>query len=271
MRLLKAQNTNLRNIYGAGIRYDVNGQVIIDSSNTLIVPKGTTAERPATSIPGSLRYNTTDNRFELYEAGSWHGVRNTSPSTTAPVNVQTLAFGDQSETIFGPLDSGDPFFPVPAAAQNILVFVENVYQLPVTNYTLVQNPGGPYIIVSIDSIDGATGYPTVTTATAHGLTNDSLVAASGVELPGDSDPLENLNIGDDSSSPGSVAVTVVSTTQVTIHVDCSTGVTGNYVANSGKLYKAGSSTGAYLPGTYIQFNSAPDLDKPISVIHNLDK
>ena len=38
MRLLKAQNTNLRNIYGAGIRYDVNGQVIIDSSNTLNIP-----------------------------------------------------------------------------------------------------------------------------------------------------------------------------------------------------------------------------------------
>lgn len=271
MRLLKAQNTNLRNIYGAGIRYDINGQVIMDSSNSLTIPRGTTAERPANPTVGNFRYNTTDNRFEVYEAGAWVGVRNTAPSTTAPVNVQTPALGDAVETIFGPLDSGDPFYPVPAAAQNILVFVENVYQIPITNYTLVQNPGGPYIISSIDSIDGTTGYPTVTTSTAHGLTNDSLVAASGVELPGDADPLENLNIGDDSTSPGSVAVTVVTTTQVTIHIDCSSGVIANYTANSGKLYKAGSVTGAYLPGTYIQFNSAPDLDKPITVLHNLDK
>jgi hypothetical protein len=44
--------------------------------------------------------------------------------------------------VFGPLDSQDPDYPIPAAAQNVLVFVENVYQLPNTNYSLVQNPTG---------------------------------------------------------------------------------------------------------------------------------
>ncbi len=33
MRLLKAQNTNLRNIKGKGVKYDVNDQVILDSTN----------------------------------------------------------------------------------------------------------------------------------------------------------------------------------------------------------------------------------------------
>ena len=47
MRLLKAQNTNLRNIYGKGIKYDINGQVIIDSTNVMLVPKGTEADRPS--------------------------------------------------------------------------------------------------------------------------------------------------------------------------------------------------------------------------------
>lgn len=270
MRLLKAQNTNLRNIYGKGIKYDINGQVIIDSSNALMIPSGTTAERPASPQLGQFRYNTTDNRFEIYEGGSWVGVRNTEPSTNAPVNIQTPGLGDALETIFGPLDSGDPFFPVPAAEQNILVFVENVYQIPITNYTLVQNPGGPYIITSIDSIDGTTGFPTVTTSTAHGLETGDLIAVSGVETIPD-DNLELLNIGDDSTSPGSVAVTKIDSDTLEIHIDVSGGVIANYTASSGKVYKAGSVTGAYLPGTYIQFNSAPDLDKPITVIHNLDK
>ena len=46
MRLIKAQNTNLRTIYGKGVKYDVDDQVIIDSTNTVLMPKGTTAQRP---------------------------------------------------------------------------------------------------------------------------------------------------------------------------------------------------------------------------------
>jgi len=268
MRLLKAQNTNLRNIYGKGVKYDVNGQVIMDSTNAMLVPKGTTAERPSNPENGHIRYNTDTNEMEMYQDGAFRRTRFKEPTV---ITQQSLGFGDQVETIFGPLDSGDPIVPTPAAAQNILVFVENVFQISTTNYTLVQNPGGPYIISSIDSIDGTTGYPTITTSTAHGLTTGDLVAASGVELPGDADPLENLNIGDDSTSPGSVAVTVINATQLEIHIDCTGGTPGNYSANSGRLYKAGTVTGPYLPGWYIEFNSAVDLGKPVTVLHNFDK
>ena len=89
-----------------------------------------------------MRYNTDDNRFEVYEAGVWNGVRNAAPSAYAPITIQSLGNGDASETVFGPLNSGDPFYPVPAAAQNVLVFAENVFQIPITNYTLTQNPAG---------------------------------------------------------------------------------------------------------------------------------
>ena len=47
MRLLKAQNTNLRNIYGKGVKYDVNNRVTVDSENVMLVPKGTTAQEAA--------------------------------------------------------------------------------------------------------------------------------------------------------------------------------------------------------------------------------
>ena len=270
MRLLKAQNTNLRNIYGNGIKYDINGQVILASSNSILVPKGTTAERPTNPTNGQLRYNTDDDRFEFVEGGTWYGVRVAAPSTTAPITQQTLGLGDQVETIFGPLDSGDLDYPVPLAAQNIFVFVENVFQIANTNYTLVQNPGGPFIISSIDSIDGVTGYPTITTSSAHGLTTGDLVAISGVETDPD-DNLELLNVGDDSTSPGSAQVTVINATQLEVEIDVTGGVIGNYKASSGKVYKAGTVTGPYLPGWYIEFASAVDLGKPVTVLHNFDK
>ena len=267
MRLLKAQNTNLRNIYGKGIKYDVDGQVIMDTTNTMLIPKGTTAERPSNPEPGHMRFNTDTNEFEMYQDGTFRKARYKEPTA---ITQQDLGLGDQVETIFGPLDSGDPDYPVPTAGQHILVFVENVFQIHITNYTLVQNPGGPYIISSIDSIDGVTGYPTITTSSAHGLTTGDLIGISGVETTPD-DNIELLNIGDDSTSPGSVAVTVLNATQLEVHIDVTGGVPGNYVANTGKVYKAGTVTGPYLPGWYIQFNSPVDLAKPVTVLHNFDK
>ena len=139
MRLLKAQNTNLRNIYGKGVKYDIDDQIILDSDNSVLVPKGTTAQRPASPVNGHMRYNTTDNRFEIYEDGAWQGVRGVAPVSVGVVQ-QNLGNGDATNTVFGPLDSGDPEYPVPVAAQHVLVLVENVFQISTTNYTLEQNP-----------------------------------------------------------------------------------------------------------------------------------
>jgi len=267
MRLIKAQNTNLRNIYGKGVKYDVNDQVILDSTNTVLVPSGTTAQRPSSPVNGHMRYNTTDARFEIYENNKWDGLKVAAPSTNAPILQQNLGSGDAVETIFGPLDSGDTFYPVPAAAQNVLVFVENVFQISGTNYTLVQNPGAQNTITSIVSIGATT---VIETATAHGFTTDDLIYVSGVESTID-DAVENLNT-DDSSSPGSHTITSIpSTTRIEIAVDTAGGNLANYVSGTGFILKSGTSTGPYLPGYYLQFTSAPDLDKPITVLHNFDK
>ena len=147
MRLIKAQNTNLRNIYGKGIKYDVNDQVTVDSSNSIIIPVGTSSERPADPTFGHMRYNTTLDGdgvaigFEVWDS-EWKRLRFKEPNQNPGIVQQNLGNGDAAETVFGPLDSGDPDFPIPAAAQNILVFVENVFQISQVNYTLVQNPAG---------------------------------------------------------------------------------------------------------------------------------
>lgn len=142
MRLLKAQSTNLRSIRGSGVKYDVNDQVIMKSKKGLRLPKGNTSERPFYPENGYVRYNTETDQLEAYQNGQFREVRFKEPNEDPGIVQQNLGQGDEVETDFGPLNSQDSNFPVPAASQNILVFVENVFQISGTNYDLVQNPEG---------------------------------------------------------------------------------------------------------------------------------
>jgi len=150
MRLIKHQTTNNRSIYSYGYNFDIDRKASIDSEVTLLLPKGTFGERPV-PVNGMVRYSITDNEFEFYQNGAWRKVRFKEPNSVGIVQ-QNLGTGDATETVFGPLDSGDSDYPVPAAAQNILVLVENVLQISTTNYTLEQSisgnltgPNSPYV------------------------------------------------------------------------------------------------------------------------------
>ena len=148
MRLIKRQTTNLRNIVGKGVQYDIDDQVIVDSNNVMLIPKGTTAQRPQFPNDGHIRFNTsTDGNgeiigFETYYDSSWKRLRFKEPNQNPGIVQQNLGSGDDVETVFGPLDSGDSDFPIPSAAQNVLVFIENVFQISNTNYTLEQSSSG---------------------------------------------------------------------------------------------------------------------------------
>lgn len=225
MRLIKAQNTNLRNIIGKGVKYDINDQIVMDSTNVVLVPKGTELERPATPINGHARYNTDVDEFEFFQDGAWRKVRYKEPNSVG-ITQQNLGNGDASETIFGPLNSGDTDYPVPAAAQNVLVFVENVFQIATTNYTLEQNPTTPQ--------DGTT-----VSAGSFTVGLDYVIVTSG--------DTDFTAIGAADNNPGTFFT-----------------ATG-----------AGAGTGTaglrFAEGYYLNFTSAPDLAKPITVLHNFDK
>ena len=267
MRLLKAQNTNLRNIYGKGVKYDVNDQVVVDSTNVMLVPKGTEAQRPDNPTNGHMRYNTTANEFEFYQDGAWRKGRYKEPRT---IVQQNLGSGDAVETLFGPLDNDDADYPNPqnsGGSTDILVFVENVFQIFGTNYTLTQNPGNRLEVTSIVSVGTTT---VIELSGAHSLGAGDQIYISGVESSID-DNLENLNT-DDSSSPGSHGiVSAPSSTRLEIAVDTTGANIGNYVSGTGFVLKTGSSTGPYLPGWYLSFTSPVDLDKPVTVLHNFNK
>ena len=266
MRFIKQQTTNRRNLAGLGLKLDINNHAVVDTTSTILIAKGTTAQRPSSPTNGYIRYNTTTNEFEGYQNGAWRKFKFKEPNPIG-ITQQNLGSGDAVETIFGPLASGDSDYPAPAAAQNVLVFVENVFQISGTNYTLIQNPGAQNTITSIVSVGTST---VIETATAHGFTTSNLIYVTGVESTID-DAVENLNT-DDSSSPGSHTITnIPAANRIEIAVDTAGGNTSNYIASSGKIFKAGTSTGPYLDGYYLQFTSAPDLDKAITVLHNFDK
>jgi hypothetical protein len=142
MRLMKAQTTNLRSIRGSGVKQNTAGEVVMKSKKGMRVPKGRTNDRPFYPENGYVRYNITTEQLEVYQNGAFREVRYKEPNQDPGIVQQNLGVGDEVETDFGPLYSGDPSFPVPDAAQNVIVLVENVFQVATTNYTLVQNPVG---------------------------------------------------------------------------------------------------------------------------------
>ena len=140
MRFLRQQSTQNRGIYGnKDIRKNIYGLVTVDSTDKMQIPKGTAAQNITPSEDGLIRYYTDTDVFENRQAGAWAPVRRFEP---ANVVQQALGNGDDVETKFGPLDNQDTYNPTPKAAENLIVLIENVFQLATTNYSLEQNPSG---------------------------------------------------------------------------------------------------------------------------------
>ena len=140
MKFLKKLQLAKKNVTDDRIAVDANSLVYFESTNAIKLPIGTTKQQPGQSgntvtspANGMLRYNSSTNEVEAYQNSAWRNIR--FKEATA-ITQQSAGTGDGTETKFGPLS------PVPTAAQNVLVLVENVMQIATTNYTLVQNPGG---------------------------------------------------------------------------------------------------------------------------------
>lgn len=119
-------------------------RIVTNTKISMEVPKGNqTTERPIVNVSGQVRYNTDIHEFEVYNGTSpgtgWEKVRTVRP---APITFQDLGIGDYAKVLFGPLkwESGEDYTNY-TSPQNIFVYVENVFQLPTLNYTLVQGSG----------------------------------------------------------------------------------------------------------------------------------
>ena len=52
-----------------------NKTITVDHTGSLVVPKGTTAERPSAPIDGAIRYNTDLTQLEVLISSNWEKVQ----------------------------------------------------------------------------------------------------------------------------------------------------------------------------------------------------
>lgn len=135
-------------------------RVVFNAKGGIMLPKGTTAQRPQltsvrqpTDANGTIRYNTTLNSIEAYVGNTWVTV---ASSLSTAITKQTIGPGDGVETKFGPLNTTF-VTSYTASADNLIVLVENVFQISTSNFTIVQNPAGT---PSAAFYGGAGSYPT---------------------------------------------------------------------------------------------------------------
>ena len=102
------------------------GQYIFSSNTGVVVPTGTTAERP-TAQEGVIRFNTTLGKYEVSEDGStWSNLRT---ETVAGAITKDIFTGDGSTTSFTMSEEPDN-------VKNVILYIDGVMQEPTTNYTM---------------------------------------------------------------------------------------------------------------------------------------
>lgn len=182
MKFYRQLKLNNKSPTSLELTYKLDGQIIMDIPNptaplprptdypilrALRIPTGTgdpkknpgtpENERPSSpyDVNGLIRYNTTLEALEVLKNGTWIQLRAKEPANiryqtfTAPPPIEDLnqTYVDGIETFFGPLL--DSQLQPPASAKNIFVYVENVFQIPETNYIMVPStsftgPSPPY-------------------------------------------------------------------------------------------------------------------------------
>jgi len=149
MKFLKQKNISRYTINDNTLITNQYGRAVMDLTGGLRLPKGTTAQRPQLTgvrTPagpnGFIRYNIDTHHVEAYIDGIWEAIRATGDNA---IVKQTLGPGDNNVTIFGPLII-TPLAPNPASlgpnaeyVYPIIVLVDNVIQIPTTNYLILEN------------------------------------------------------------------------------------------------------------------------------------
>ena len=265
MRYLKRQSTNKRLLNGKGLIYTQYETIEAQSTGAFLVPKGTQVQRPTSPIEGQLRFNTTLRQLEVYEslgggAPVWKQFRLSEPQN---IVVQNLSNGDDTEVNFGILNDGfGSGLGYPTASENVLVMVENVLQIPNTNYTLTQNPCD----VNSNIVSAVANYNS-TGVGAYVSSNAALIdwQSKGYHVG------QTVVVTGSATNNGTKTVTAVTPTHLSVNTLLNTEANlggGNTFNMDGKSSVKGLS---YPSGQYITFGTAVPTGKPVTVLHNFDK
>jgi hypothetical protein len=136
MKFYKRQSLNSHSPQDNTFAVEQDGRAIIDTTESLRLPRGNNSQRPTDTVPGQIRQNTELSEIETLVNAIWERNRTVRPGTIA---VQNLGSGNYYSNIFGPLNNDyQPSYDKSAA--NIQVYVDNVFQIPFTNYDITVDP-----------------------------------------------------------------------------------------------------------------------------------
>jgi len=196
MRFLRNINLNPKAPHDQRLVITKADEVQFNTPGSLKLPSGSTAQRAASPTNGMMRLNTDTSQVEVYQSSSWRSLRYKESGAIA---LQSLGNGDGISTLYGPLSPAPPSISQSGytwTGANLMVYVENVFQIYNTNYLIAQNPtvnttvntiansGATSIILNsvADIIVGSTittSSPTTTVSTTVNATNATAVYNSG--------------------------------------------------------------------------------------------
>ena len=123
--LAVSNTTILANIANANITLEPsnNSLVIANTTSGLVVATGNTVQRPSPAVTGTLRFNTDEQRLEIYDGAEWDQV-------VSDVTLQIIT--PDGSNISYTLDRT-------STAAALLVSINGVVQLPTVAYTVAGN------------------------------------------------------------------------------------------------------------------------------------
>lgn len=105
--------------------YFLKNRQLQSGSTGVVIPTGSSATRPDAPVFGLIRYNTDIGLIEFFNGSIFQTL-----ATAGGINYTVDNFtGDGSQTVFTMSEAE-------SNADEIIVFVGSLYQIPTTNYTV---------------------------------------------------------------------------------------------------------------------------------------
>jgi hypothetical protein len=148
------------------------------STDAFRLPTGNTGERP-TAATGIIRYNSQTGKYEGCTDGSTYVEFATAGDT--PIFSKATATGDGSTQTFTGF-----FASAPANANNVFVYIDNVYQEPTENYTVsstnISFTSAPHSGARIFAITGADNTALASGGVARSETSSTNFTSSATDI-----------------------------------------------------------------------------------------
>jgi hypothetical protein len=103
----------------------LKNRIIPSGSTATVLPHGTTANRPSNPVFGAFRYNTSTGTLEFFDGSVYKTV-----ASTGEANISVDSFTGDNSTLTFTLST------TVSAADQVIVFVSNIYQQPTGVYTI---------------------------------------------------------------------------------------------------------------------------------------